>query len=241
MFSTLSLYHFTLSPLFNVSYHPSAVINIKQCSYASFCVCVRACAPVFLCAFCLCLRGCAPYPPLLLYQPGSDNVFIASHKGLYEHLNSFFFIISAPLQVCEHVWALCPVCWTGQSLLILTAGHFSNRRLNPKTGTYRDMHHARVCKYVCPSLVYSSRHVLFALHGQKVLEPAGEIWSPECTHTRTLARTYTRVRAHSHSVCLWKRAVSAALTHHSSLATNSVRPLSSFSHPTLLSENSIRG
>lgn len=215
--------------------------SILNSALMQLCVCTRVCAPVSLCMFCLCLRVCVHHPPLLLYQPGSDSVFIASHERLCEHLRSFYFIIAAPLRVFEYVWALCPVCWTGQSLLILTAGHFSNRGLNPKTGTYRDMHHARVCKYVCPSLVYSSRHVLFALHGQKVLEPAGEIWSPECMHTHTLARTYTRVRAHSHSVCLWKRAVSAALTHHSSLATNSVRPLSSFSHPTLLSENSIRG
>lgn len=68
-------------------------------------VCVRVCAPVFLCAFCL--RVCVHYPPLLLYQPESHNVFIASHKGVCEHLRSFFFkiiiIILSSLHPCECV------------------------------------------------------------------------------------------------------------------------------------------
>lgn len=162
-------------------------------------------------------------------------LIIESHKGPCECLFYFLFI-TASVRLWEHVWALCSQCSLDQSSLILTARHFSSHGLNPKTGTYSDMLHACVCEHVCPSLVYSFQRVLFSLHGQKVLERVSEIWRPKNTRAQTHTCTHSHIR-----VCLWKRAVSAALTHHSSLATNSVRPLSSLSHPTLLSENSIRG
>lgn len=78
---------------------------------------------------------------------------------------------------------------------------------NPKIATYTDMLHVRVCKHVCPSLDYSFQHVLFSLHGQKVLEPVGEIWRPKMhAHAHTQARVLTLV-------CVCESELSVLLSH----------------------------
>lgn len=136
---------------------------------------------------------------------------IESHKGDCECFFYFLFI-TASVRVCEHVWELCSQCWIDQSLLILTARHFSSHGLNPKTGTYRDTLHVRVCEHVCPSQVYSFQRVPFSLHGQKVLEGVSEIWRPKYTR----AQAHTHIHAHTRILtfaCVCESELSVLLSH----------------------------
>lgn len=89
-------------------------------------------------------------------------------------------------------------------------------------------------KHACPLLLTPVCTVLTAWTKSPWTFGVGKIRRPAYTNTHKCACTVSHAR-------LWKWAVRPALAHHSSLAANSVRPLSSLLYPTLLSENSIRG
>ena len=165
---------------------------------------------------------CAYYQPLLQHQLRYDNIIIESHKAGCECFLFFLFFLIHPW-----ISLSVPACMSAvlsmlnrRSLLILTAGLFSNHGPKPQ--------HAYIKWCACVNVRVSIAGLFIAA--------CAALWTKSPWSSRMKyggPNTHER-RARVHActyVCLWERAVSAALAHHSSQATNSVRPLSSLSYP----------
>lgn len=165
-----------------------------------------------------------------VYLPSLQDLFSQTisllSQGAEQRLGCFTFFIYPCVWACMSAL----ICMLNRPIFIDPCCRAFSQTLSK---TQRQVH-AHVCVSVCAHH-YSA---------------CPSMCSSRCMDKKSLNQwvKYGGVHAATHTlmhtlmiVCLWKRAVSAALTHHSSQATNSVRPLSSLSHPTLLSENSIRG
>lgn len=171
---------------------------------------------------------CLMHPSLCVCARFS-NVFIKSPKLV---VNICFHYSSLLLHECMSMCKHCAlyvehtdIYWSWLQGIFQTMGS------KPKTGADRRrlrVHFMKTCVSITINSMDTGRTESPWTFGM------GKIWRPKYTDTHKCACTVSCAR-------LWKQAVRPALAHHSSLAANSVRPLSSLLYPTLLSENSIRG